>query len=167
MRSAIVPAQITTVEDRVAGNLSISQVALIFAPTLLGMAIFIILPPNMELSPFKLIIVTLIFMVCVVSAVRVKEKIILLWASTLLRYSLRPRYFVYDKHHVAGRGQLFTYREKGEVKAPVKPKPKRVPLTLPTPEIVRLNKIMEDPATNLYFEAALLNNPFISSPVLH
>lgn len=152
MRSAIVPAQITTVEDRVAGNLSISQMALIFAPILLGTAIFIIVPPNMELSSFKLVVATLIFVVCVVSATRVKEKIILSWVSLLLRYNLRPRYFVYDKRHSTSRDPMFTYREKADIKAPAEHKPRRVTFNLPTPEVVRLRNIIDDPAVNLYFE---------------
>jgi hypothetical protein len=36
MRTRVIPAQITTVEDRIAGNLNLTQILLLMIPVILG-----------------------------------------------------------------------------------------------------------------------------------
>ena len=98
MKTAIVPAQITTVEDKVAGNLSLSQLLLLAAPVFIGSAIYIIFPPSMGAAMYKLVILTVLVVGFSLLAIRIKGRILLLWLITIVRYNLRPRFHVFNKN---------------------------------------------------------------------
>jgi len=101
MRATAVPAQVTTVEDRIMGNLGFSQLVLFVLPIFVGAGLFIILPPVMHGSLYKYIVVGVIATISSILAIRIKGKIILLWLITITRYNLRPKYYVFQKslHH--------------------------------------------------------------------
>lgn len=98
MKVTVVPAQVTTVEDRVAGNLSFSQLILFAVPVFGGSLLYAILPPFMGASLYKIIIVSVFALVCTILAIRIKGKIVMLWLIVLLRYRLRPRQYIFDKN---------------------------------------------------------------------
>jgi hypothetical protein len=98
MKITVVPAQVTTVEDRVAGNLGFSQLALFALPVFGGALLYAILPPSMEYSLYKIIVVGAIAIISGILAIRIKGKIVLLWIVTLLRYNLRPRLYLFNKN---------------------------------------------------------------------
>lgn len=97
MRVTAVPAQVTTVEDRIMGNLGFSQLVLFILPIFIGGGLFIVLPPFMHGSLYKYVLITVISVLSVVLAIRIKGKIILYWLITIIRYNLRPKYYVYQK----------------------------------------------------------------------
>ena len=97
MRTTIVPAQITTVEDRIAGNLGLSQILLLVVPIFGGSALFVILPPFFNYATYKVILIAVTALVCGMLAVRIKGKILLFWGLAIARYNLRPMYYVFDK----------------------------------------------------------------------
>jgi len=97
MKATVVPAQVTTIEDRIMGNLGFSQLALFVIPVFVGAGLFIILPPVMHGSPYKYLVAICIGIVCGILAIRIKGKIILLWLVTILRYNLRPKYYLFQK----------------------------------------------------------------------
>lgn len=103
MRTTIVPAQVTSVEDKIAGNLSFAQMLLLIAPVFIGGALFVFLPPFVGFRIYKLAIALVIAFVAIVLAVRIRGKLILEWITILGRYNLRPRYWVYDKNSHASR----------------------------------------------------------------
>jgi len=98
MKVTVVPAQVTTVEDRVAGNLSFSQLILFAIPVFGGSLLYAILPPFMGTSLYKIILVGIFALLCTVLAIRIKGKIVLLWLITLMRYKLRPRVYIFNKN---------------------------------------------------------------------
>ncbi len=98
MKVTVVPAQVTTVEDRVAGSLSFSQLILFAVPVFGGSLLYAVLPPFMGASLYKIIFISIFAFICTVLAIRIKGKIVLLWLITLLRYRLRPRHYVFDKN---------------------------------------------------------------------
>ena len=104
MKATVVPAQVTTIEDRIMGNLGFSQLALFVVPVFVGAGLFILLPPVMHGSPYKYLVAVLIGVMCGILAIRIKGKIILLWLVTILRYNLRPKYYLFKK-------STATYRE--------------------------------------------------------
>jgi hypothetical protein len=106
MRSTIVPAQVTTVEDRVAGKLGLSQLVLLAAPVFLGSILYVILPPFYEYHVYKIVVLVVLAVACGLLAVRVKGQILLLWLLMIARYNLRPRYFVYSKNSLHGRDKV-------------------------------------------------------------
>jgi len=109
LRTTIVPAQITTIEDKIAGNLGVSQLLLLVTPLFGGAALFAVLPPFFGSAPYKLVICVVLATVCATLAIRFKGRILLLWAIAILRYRLRPRYYVFDK-----RDQYLRDVEAGE-----------------------------------------------------
>ncbi len=98
MRSSIVPAQITTVEDKVAGALSFSQLGLLGAPVFLAGVMYALLPPFFAASPYKLAGFFAAAVICGVLAIRVRGQLVLTQAVRFGRYSLRPRFVLYDKN---------------------------------------------------------------------
>lgn len=98
MRSTVVPTQVTTVEDRIMGSLGFSQLALLVIPVFIAAALFVILPPVMHSSAYKYAIMIVIGLLMGILAIRIKGKIILFWLITILRYNLRPKYYLFNKN---------------------------------------------------------------------
>lgn len=103
MRTTIVPAQITTVEDRIMGSLGFSQLLLLVLPLFVGFGLFMILPPFHSASLYKYVIIGVLIILSSVLAIRVRGKIILSWLVTIMRYNLRPGIYVFDKNTSAYR----------------------------------------------------------------
>ncbi len=103
MRTTIIPAQITTVEDKIAGSLSMTQILIMMIPVGLTAVIYILLAPSMKLVSYKLILIIAVTLTCLILAIRVKDKIVAEWLSILLKYSSRPRYYLFNKNNVTGR----------------------------------------------------------------
>ena len=72
MRSTVVPAQVTTVEDRIMGNLGFSQLALLVLPVFIAAAIFAGLPPVMHGSLYKYVASVVVALIMGFLAVRIK-----------------------------------------------------------------------------------------------
>lgn len=98
MKITIVPAQITTVEDRIIGRLSFSQMLLVIAPVFIGGALYGLIPPFMEGALYKYLIMAIIAFVSCILAIRIKGRIIAAWMVTILRYSIRPKFYLYNKN---------------------------------------------------------------------
>jgi hypothetical protein len=98
MKTTTVPAQITTVEDKIAGNLSMSQLTLMAAPVLLSGLLYAVSPPFMRFTSIKMTIGVLLFVIFYTLAMRVRDKILLTWIIVITRYNIRPRYYLYNKN---------------------------------------------------------------------
>lgn len=98
MKTTVVPAQVTTVEDKVAGNLSFTQLLLIISPVFIGGGVFILLPPLLGFSYLKLLICSILAAICMTLAIRVKGKILLQWIVVLAKYNSRPRLYLFNKN---------------------------------------------------------------------
>ncbi len=103
MKTRIIPAQITTVEDMIAGNLNFAQINLLILPILLSGANYVLIPVAMKLSVIKLSISFITFLVCLILAIKIKGKIILQWVLILVRFNMRSKYYVFDKNARAMR----------------------------------------------------------------
>lgn len=104
MRSQVIPAQITTVEDKIAGNFSLMQIMLLLMPVLIATFIYAFLPPTMTFVIYKLVLASIFAVLSITLAIRVKGRIIASWLVVLVRYNARPKYYVYNKNSA-------TYRE--------------------------------------------------------
>lgn len=148
MKSTVVPAQVTTVEDKVTGNLSITQLMLLIVPLFLGSAIFIVLPPFFDYAAYKLGIIACVAVASAVLAIRIKEQILLSWIVMILRYNLRPRFFVFDKNSQFNRDLAKPVFELKDdlVVAEQKPITK---LSTPTiPELFSVENLISTPEAN-------------------
>ncbi len=153
MKTAVVPAQITTVEDRVAGNLTLQQLLLMAAPIFINFALFIVLPKPLHFTAYKSVLMTLVTVLCLVSAIRFKGKLLLIWALALTRYNLRPRYYVYNKNDEYLREIESETEESESADEQVAVEQPGAPLlpAMSTLELVKLEDIMADPAANVSF----------------
>lgn len=98
MRTTVIPAQITTVEDTIAGNLTLTQILLLLAPVLAATGIYAVLPEKMSFSVYKIVLTTIISLVFVILSIRVKGKIILSWLGVMIVYFSRPKHYLFDKN---------------------------------------------------------------------
>ncbi len=98
MKVTVVPAQVTTVEDKIIGNLGFSQVLLLIVPIFVGAGLFALLPPMMGGAPYKYVALVILMSVCVLLSIRIKGRIVAAWLVTILRYNIRPKYYLFNKN---------------------------------------------------------------------
>lgn len=150
MKTTLVPAQVTTVEDKIAGNLGLQQLLLLASPVFIGGAMFILLPPFVKVTTLKVVLSTVIFVVCASMAIRIRGKLLIEWAVVLLRYNVRPRYSVYNKNDSYLRQAKNDMQEVSENEEQVAKVKKHIPVVpkLPTPDLARLEAVIHDPRAN-------------------
>jgi len=109
MKTTVVPAQITTVEDKIAGSLNFIQIILLVFSLIIGTAFYGMIPPKLHLSTLKMILMIAQFAVFGILALRYKGRILADWLVIILRYKARPRIYVFTKNDALSREQ---FREK-------------------------------------------------------
>lgn len=152
MKRSIVPAQITTVEDRVFGNLTPYQAGLISLPLIFGVLFYATLPPHFRLKLYKICIIAGLELIGTILSIRVNDQMLIFWLITRLRYNLRPRYYVYDKNDVYLRNiPEFTpvMAEKRAAKDNAEPSEIQ---EVAVHDAVRIEEIMADERVNLRFK---------------
>lgn len=154
MKRSIVPAQITTVEDQIVGGLSPQQLALLIFPFCLGFVAFAVMPPNFHLASYKIGIVVFLEVIGAALSIRVKEKMLLHWIITVVRYNVRPRYYVYDKNDSYLRDEIpsgVKHADMPEQQIAVENSVVQQS-KLKLADVVKLEEIMADPRANLRFK---------------
>lgn len=154
MRNAAIPAQIITVEDKIAGNLTLTQIVILMIPLIITMILYITIPPFMKFSTAKIIVSVCIALLFLLLAVRFKGKIVTQWISILLRYTLRPGLYLYNKNDPYQRTislpiikqQRTTIQAKEETESV-----KQIPTQTITDRI-RLEKLLTDKTISLRFK---------------
>jgi len=154
MKFTVVPAQVTTVEDRIAGNLSVIQMALLALPVFGGSFLFAILPPFMDGALYKYVLLGLLVVVSGLLAIRIKGKILLSWLLIIVRYNLRPSLYVYDKRTLYGREVVkASTKNKEAVEKKAKERKAKLP-SVSVADTARIMKLIDHPAANLRFEVS-------------
>ena len=153
MKRSIVPAQVTTVEDRLVGGLTPHQLALLIGPFCFGFIAFAVMPPNFHLVLYKLVMVLILESIGAVLSIRIKGKILLLWIVTVARYNGRPRYYKYNKNDLFLRDTVSADAEVNEAGpgavVETRPEKERPPLDLA--DVVKVEALMENPDAKLRF----------------
>jgi len=153
VKATVVPAQVTTVEDRIMGSLGFSQLILLIVPIFIGGGLFVLLPPFMDGSTYKYIVIGIVTLLCIVMAIRIKEKLIAHWLVVMLRYNLRPTYYVSNKNTTAHREHYITKSSK-----PTHDQEKATTKTTRALPHLEINKaaqvyaLINDPEANVRFE---------------
>lgn len=154
MKMTVVPAQVTTVEDRIIGNLGFSQILLLVVPVFVSASVFAILPPFMGGALYKYIIIVLALLIACVLSIRIKGKIVAFWLVTLLRYNIRPKYYVFNKNTLTLRESYLTathvHEPKNTTATTTKTRPIRPRLDIPSTALVLA--ALDNPAANVRFE---------------
>lgn len=100
MRTTVIPAQITTVEDKIVGSLNLTQLMLMVASLFIAVFIFAALPPRVSFSLYKIPLFVIDLVICFGLMLRIKGKIVLNWLIILLSFYLRPSYYVANKNDI-------------------------------------------------------------------
>jgi hypothetical protein len=103
MRTTVIPAQVTTVEDTIAGNLNFTQIVLLVSSLFVNTFVYTLLAPRLSFSPYKLAIITLIFLGFITLALRIKGRLVMQWVEILASYFLRPHIYVFNKNSLTNR----------------------------------------------------------------
>lgn len=152
MRTTTVPAQITTVEDKIAGELGLTQLLLLVAPIFGGSGMFVILPPFFASAPYKIVIIVCLAVFFGLLAIRIKGKIILQWLLIVTRYNNRPRYYVFNKNDTYLRDTAEPEAPQTAVKKAERKKAVHSPLAnLSTADLVQVERLIANPAAKLHF----------------
>jgi hypothetical protein len=152
MKRSIVPAQITTVEDRVLGNLTPYQAGLISLPLIFGVLFYATLPPHFHLKLYKIGIIVGLELIGAVLSIRKNDQMLIFWLITRLKYNLRPRYYIYNKNDAYLRDiPVFApvIAEKSTAKTDVKQTEVQ---DVEISDAVRIEAIMADERVNLRFK---------------
>lgn len=152
MKITVVPAQVTTVEDKIMGSLSLSQLMILLLPVFIGAALFAILPPAMGSALYKYLLIGIFAIICLILSIRIKGKIVALWIVTILRYNLRPKYYLFNKNAMTLRAD-YADTKQSDTKKEVTVKESKLHIPrLGTLETARVLATIENPAANLRFE---------------
>ena len=103
MKTTVVPAQITTVEDRIAGNLTLPQIVLLVISLVIGALIYAIVMPKMHLGTIKVTLIIIQFIFLGGLALRFNGKIVGEWLVIYLRFNSRPRRYIFTKNDITHR----------------------------------------------------------------
>jgi hypothetical protein len=143
VRTHTIPSQVTTIEDRIAGNLSLTQILLLILPILLCIAVYAFFPPLSQLTILKTSMCFCVFFFSGTLAIRIKDKLILDWTIILSRFLLRPERYVFTKNCILEREYYPPEKLLKPRKTTTKPKTERSKQTsLLTQEIIELDQLL-------------------------
>ncbi len=156
MRTTVIPAQITTVEDKIAGNLNLTQILLLMVPVFWSTIVYTVLLPQMRFAWYKLPLILFVVVASLLLCLRIRGKIVLHWLIVLLRYNLRPRYYLFNKND--------SYLRVLDL-PPVEKKPKKLfrsakaakEVKVPTPrlgvaELIQFENMLKNKNISLHFK---------------
>jgi hypothetical protein len=100
MRISAIPAQVTTVEDRIVGNLNFKQVILLIAPLFNSILLFFSLPKFGFINLYKVILILIFAVISGILAIRIKDRLVIEWVILRLRYHSRPRIYKFSQNEL-------------------------------------------------------------------
>lgn len=150
MRTTIIPAQITTVEDTIAGNLNLTQILLLISSLFINTFIYSFLPARLAFTTYKIPFMVLVFASCIVLSLRIKQRIVLNWLVILATYAIRPHLYLFNKNAEFTR-QIILHKEKpqkvrSKVITPVVQTQKRLSIPFDYTSLIR------NPSLNIRFK---------------
>ncbi len=165
MRTTIVPAQITTVEDKIAGNLNLTQVFLLLTPIFFGSIIYLIFPPQLHFSLYKLPIILFIALIACFLAIRIKGRVIIQWIVILLRFNRRPRYYIANKNDEYHREIVEEIAEQNEnliTQVVDKKEKQQREDTISIKDIFKFEQFIFNPKSNMKFTFAKKGRMYVT-----
>ncbi len=149
MRTTIVPAQITTVEDTIAGNLTLNQLILLVIPVFSTVMVLVICPPFLKLSIYKLVISFVIALPPIALSIRVKGQVAFRLVRLALTYRIRPRIYLLTGSS-SSCSFCLTEEKENDVIQVQEPEPAEFIRPLDDTELKELGEILTDRSINFY-----------------
>lgn len=173
MKTTVIPAQITTVEDKIAGNLNLAQVVLLIVPAVFTAGAYTVMPPNFMIVWYKIPIIFLVLGICLLLALRIRGKIVLSWLMVVLRFNLRHKYYVFNKNNSFSRNMYLPEFEKKKfklfnfnfLKKSEKPKKSEINIaanTFDIKDLIKLKDFIQNPNYSLSFKTNSKGGLYVS-----
>lgn len=115
MKSTVVPAQITSVEDRIMGNFTFAQVLLLIVPLLVGTVLYVGIAPHSHFSILKVSLILIQFAFFGGLGLRINGKIMAQWLVIYATFYRRPRFYRFTKNDLAFRDVVMPTAVKPEL----------------------------------------------------
>lgn len=143
----------TTVEDKIAGNISVQQAVLLGIPLLFGFVVALVFSPSGQFVAYKIAIVLGLFIICGSLAIRIKDRIVAQWLKLFVIYGSRPLHYVYDKNSTYLRdAEPIEVASEEVVESQRVKKPITTPSNISPKEFVRLEQFTTDIRAGMKFE---------------
>jgi len=151
MRVSVVPAQVTTVEDRIIGCLGFMQILILVSAILCGAGVFVVLPPMMGEAWYKYGIIVAVLVVGSILSIRVRGVVLAHWVSIIVRYNQRPMYYVADKNTMAYRQRDKDKDDQAHISAHASPRTvsRHQPVHLDASARAKARAVIDDPAAHI------------------
>jgi len=107
MKTTVIPAQVTTVEDTIAGSLNFTQIILLVSSLFVNTFIYALVPQRMMFSLVKIALMAVVFASFILLSLRIKGRLVLSWLTILATYFLRPHIFIFSKNTLFTRDVEF------------------------------------------------------------
>lgn len=98
MKVALVPAQVTSVEDMIVNGLTLKQLVILMLPVFLCGVSYTLIPPVFTFTSIKLIVLMILTPALLVLAIKIKGELILNWALVIMQYNMRPKFYIFTKN---------------------------------------------------------------------
>ena len=154
MKTAIVPAQVTTIEDRIAGNFTISQLLILMAGMGLATLIYLLVVPRYQFNPLKLVSITAVVVLIAPLAIRIQGKIIADWLIILTRFWQRPHRYIFTKNDPATRSAPIAEAKQKTAEQKTVTSVKKVTDQLSMPDRTRVDELLDNPTLAVRFVVA-------------
>ena len=103
MKTAIVPAQVTTIEDRIAGNFTIAQFMIFMLALGAATLLYLLMAPTYHFNPGKTVAIVTTLTLIAPLAIRIQGKIVADWLIILSRFLRRPSSAACSRSRSTGR----------------------------------------------------------------
>lgn len=158
MRTTVIPAQITTVEDRIAANLNLTQIILLLASLFVATFIYAVFPHRLSLTFYKYPLFVINFIIFITLSLRIKGRVVLNWLFVLSTYYFRPRYYVFNKNDITLRNVIMpAFQLKKKSKAAAFSKETRVVKKIKLAEQMIAENILNNPNAKISFKKGGVN----------
>lgn len=112
MRISIIPAEITSVEDKIFANLNMKQVVMVVIPFIFSLLMYFLLPNFSRFNAYKIILSFCILSICLFLSIRIKSVVMLDHLLIRSSYLIRPKIYL---------SSIKTTKENGSIEEENKP----------------------------------------------
>lgn len=158
MRTTVIPAQITTVEDRIAANLNLTQIILLLTSLFVATFIYAVFPHRLSLTFYKYPLFVINFLTFITLSLRIKGRVVLNWLFVLSAYYFRPRFYVFNKNDTTLRDVVLpNFETKKKTKVKSYAKDVKVVNKLKIAEQTIIENILNNPNAKISFQKGGVN----------
>ena len=155
MRTTVIPAQITTVEDKIAGSLNLTQIIILMIPVIWTTVVFSILPPRLHFTWYKFPIILIVLFTCLILSLRIRGNVVLNWLVVLLRYNTRAKYYLFNKNDSYLRDIVLPESKRETTKltrrAQAKKEAQRLSPSIAIAELIKAEKLLKNGKYSIIF----------------